>query len=48
LTVNGVPGDNITITNGEKTYTGVFSNEGVAVFKGLTTGTWTAFMFNGS
>lgn len=48
LTVTGVAGDTVTITKDSKTYTRTFNSDGVAVFKGLATGTWTATMTNGT
>lgn len=48
LTVTGVAGDTVTITKDSKTYTRTFNSDGVAVFKGLATGTWTVTMTNGT
>lgn len=44
LTVTGVAGHTVTATKGGKTYTRTFNSSGVAVFKGLATGTWTLTM----
>ena len=44
LTVTGVVGHTVTATKGGKTYTRTFNSSGVAVFKGLSTGTWTLTM----
>lgn len=41
LTVTGVAGHTVTATKDGKTYTRTFNSSGVAVFKGLETGTWT-------
>lgn len=46
LTVNGVPGDLLTVTNGSRTYTRIFDTNGVAVIKGIKAGTWTETMTN--
>ena len=48
LTVTGVAGDTATLTKGSKTYTKAFDSSGKAVFKGLSGGTWTAGMSNGT
>lgn len=48
LTVTGVAGDTATLTKGSKTYTKTFDSSGKAVFKGLSGGTWTAGMSNGT
>ena len=47
LTVTGVVGHTVTATKGGKTYTRTFNSGGVAVFKGLSTGTWTLTMTGG-
>lgn len=44
LTVTGIAGHTVTATKGGKTYTRTFNSGGVAVFKGLSTGTWTVKM----
>ena len=40
LTVTGIAGHTVTATKDGKTYTRTFNSSGVAVFKGLSTGTW--------
>ena len=47
LTVTGIAGHTVTATKGGKTYTRTFNSGGVAVFKGLSTGTWTLTMAGG-
>ena len=47
LTVTGVAGHTVTATKDGKTYTRTFNSSGVAVFKGLSTGTWTLTMAGG-
>lgn len=47
LTVTGIAGHTVTATKDGKTYTRTFNNVGVAVFKGLSTGTWTLTMTGG-
>ena len=44
LTVTGIAGHTVTATKDGKTYTRTFNSGGVAVFKGLSTGTWTVTM----
>ena len=44
LTVTGIAGHTVTATKDSKTYTRTFNSGGVAVFKGLSTGTWTVKM----
>ena len=44
LTVTGIAGHTVTVTKDDKTYTRTFNSGGVAVFKGLSTGTWTVTM----
>lgn len=44
LTVTGIAGHTVTATKGGKTYTRTFNSSGIAVFKGLSTGTWTITM----
>ena len=44
LTVTGIAGHTVTATKDGKTYTRTFNSGGVAVFKGLSTGTWTITM----
>lgn len=48
LTVTGVANDTATLTKGSKTYTKTFDSSGKVVFKGLSGGTWTAGMSNGT
>ena len=43
-TVTGIAGHTVTVTKDGKTYTRKFNTAGVAVFKGLSTGTWTIKM----
>lgn len=47
LTVTGISGHTVTATKDGKTYTRTFNSGGVAVFKGLSTGTWTLTMTGG-
>lgn len=47
LTVTGIAGHTVTATKDGKTYTRTFNSSGVAVFKGLSTGTWTLTMTGG-
>lgn len=47
LTVTGIAGHTVTATKDGKTYTRTFNSSGVAVFKGLATGTWTLTMTGG-
>lgn len=44
LTVTGIASHTVTATKDGKTYTRTFNSGGVAVFKGLSTGTWTVKM----
>ena len=44
LTVTGIAGHTVKVTKDGKTYTRTFNSSGVAVFKGLSTGTWTITM----
>ena len=44
LTVTGIAGHTVTATKDGKTYTRTFNSSGVAVFKGLSTGTWALTM----
>lgn len=46
LIVTGIAGDIVTVSKDGKTYTRTFNSSGVAVFKGLSTGTWTVTMTN--
>lgn len=48
LTVMGVAGDTVTASKDGKTYSRTFNGNGVAVFRGLSTGTWTVTMTNSS
>lgn len=47
LVVTGVAGDTVTVSKDEKVYTRSFNSLGKAVFKGLSSGTWTVTMTNG-
>lgn len=47
LTVKGVAGATVTASKDGKIYTRVFNSSGMAVFKGLATGTWTITMSGG-
>lgn len=47
LTVTGIAGHTVTATKDGKTYTRTFNSGGVAVFKGLSTGTWALTMAGG-
>lgn len=40
LTVRGIAGDMLTVTNGSRTYTRIFDDNGVAVIRGIAAGTW--------
>lgn len=44
LTVTGVAGATVTASKDSKTYTRTINSSGTAVFKGLSTGTWTVTM----
>ncbi len=44
LTVHGIAGDMLTVTNGSRTYTRIFDDNGVAVIRGIAAGTWTETM----
>lgn len=44
LTIMGVAGATVTASKNGKTYTRTINNSGTAVFKGLSTGTWTLTM----
>lgn len=44
LTITGVVGATVTVSKDGKTYTRTINNSGTAVFKGLSTGTWTVTM----
>lgn len=44
LTIMGVTGATVTASKNGKTYTRTINNSGTAVFKGLSTGTWTVTM----
>lgn len=46
LTVHGVPGDKLIVTDGEKTHSRTFDSDGIAVIKSLSTGEWTETMSN--
>lgn len=46
LTVTGIAGDIVTVSKDGKIYTRTFNSNGIAVFKGLSTGTWTVTMTN--
>ena len=47
LTIIGVIGATVTVSKNGKTYTRTINNSGTAVFKGLSTGTWTVTMSGG-
>lgn len=47
LTITGVVGATVTVSKDGKTYTRTISSSGTAVFKGLSTGTWTVTMSGG-
>ena len=47
LTVTGVAGATVTASKDGKTYTRTINSAGIAVFKGLATGTWTITMSGG-
>lgn len=44
LKVHGIAGDTLTVTNGKRTYTRIFDDDGIAVIKGIAAGTWTETM----
>ena len=44
LTIMGVAGATVTASKDSKTYTRTINSSGIAVFKGLSTGTWTVTM----
>lgn len=44
LTIMGVAGATVTASKDDKTYTRTINSSGTAVFKGLSTGTWTVTM----
>ena len=44
LTIMGVAGATVSASKNGKTYTRIINNSGTAVFKGLSTGTWTVTM----
>lgn len=48
LVVTGVVGSICTVSKDTKTYTKTFGTDAKATFKGLTTGTWTVIMTNGT
>lgn len=48
LTVTGVAGSTVTVSNGDKSYTRTLGSDGTATFKGLTSGTWTVTMTDGT
>lgn len=48
LVVTGVVGSICTVSKDTKTYTKTFGTDAKATFKGLTTGTWTVTMTNGT
>ena len=47
LTVTGVAGSTVTVSNADKSYTRTLDSTGKAMFKGLASGTWTLIMTNG-
>lgn len=48
LTVAGVAGSTVTVSNADKSYTRTLDSTGKAIFKGLASGTWTVTMTNGT
>ena len=48
LIVTGVAGSTCTVSKDTKTYTKTFGMDAKAVFKGLSDGTWTVEMSNGT
>lgn len=48
LTVTGVAGSTVTVSNADKSYTRTLDSTGKAMFNGLASGTWTVTMTNGS
>lgn len=48
LTVTGVAGSTVTVSNADKSYTRTLDSNGKATFKGLASGTWTLTMTNGT
>lgn len=48
LTVTGVAGSTVTVSNADESYTRTLDSAGEAIFKGLDSGTWTVTMTNGS
>lgn len=48
LTVTGVAGSVVTVSNGDKRYTRTLGSDGTATFKGLASGTWTVTMTDGT
>ena len=48
LTVTGVAGSTVTASKESKTYTRTLDSNGKAVFKGLSSGTWTLTMTDGT
>ncbi len=48
LSVTGVAGSTVTVSNGDKSYTRTLDSDGKATFKGLASGTWTVTMTDGT
>lgn len=48
LTVTGVAGSTVTVSNADKSYTRTLDSTGKAIFKGLASGTWTVTMTDGT
>ena len=48
LTVTGVAGSTVTVSNGDKSYTRTLDSNGTATFKGLSSGAWTVTMTDGT
>lgn len=48
LTVTGVAGSTVTVSNADESYTRTLDSTGKAIFKGLASGTWTVTMTNGT
>ncbi len=48
LSVTGVAGSTVTVSNSDKSYTRTLGSDGKATFKGLASGTWTVTMTDGT
>ena len=48
LTVTGVAGSTVTVSKNGKSYTRTLDSNGKAIFKGLSSGTWTVTMTDGT